>query len=344
MRFQFTLQTLLLSVVVIWSSMAAFGPGGLVLAAIILAAVAYIRSSESMWRAAAIVFLILLCGCCLLALLLPAVSTAREAARRARCINNLKQIMLALHNYHDDHGCFPPAYIADKNGRPMHSWRVLILPYIEQEVLYKEYDFSEPWDGPNNRKLAQVPVSAYFCPSSASSMTNSSYVAVVGPKTAWPKDKAINFKEIPDGASNTIMLVEIADSGINWMEPRDLSFEEALGGINPKSGKGISSRHLSYNGYFYHQTQVVYVTFADGSVRSLREGFPPERLEALLTIDGGENVDIEYWVDIKYWVKPRLNWAHCVALAALVVSTLLLLVRPRRREPQGAQSPGVHSD
>ena len=69
------------------------------------------------------------------------------------CKNNLKQIALALHNYHQANGCFPPAYIADKNGRPMHSWRVLILPYLELDHLYKQYNFNEPWDGPNNKKL-----------------------------------------------------------------------------------------------------------------------------------------------------------------------------------------------
>jgi hypothetical protein len=110
MRLQFTLQTLLLSVAVIWSSMATFGVGGLVLAAIILATVAYIRSSESMWRAAANVFLISLCGSCLL---FPALQSRREPARMLMCANDLKQIAMALHNYHEDYGCFPP-----RNSKP----------------------------------------------------------------------------------------------------------------------------------------------------------------------------------------------------------------------------------
>src|SRR5207244_4506816 len=72
-------------------------------------------------------------GVCVAAMcLLPSTRMPREASRRSVCVNNLKQIGLALQNYHDDFGCFPPAYIADENGRPMHSWRVLILPYIEQ--------------------------------------------------------------------------------------------------------------------------------------------------------------------------------------------------------------------
>src|SRR6476661_8060061 len=101
----------------------------------------------------------------LVALLLPAVQQAREAARRSQCKNNLKQIGLALHNYHDVNGCFPPAYIADENGKPMHSWRVLILPYLDQAALHTEYNFSEPWDGPNNSRLLARRPAVYACPS-----------------------------------------------------------------------------------------------------------------------------------------------------------------------------------
>jgi len=331
MRLQFTLQTLLLSAVVIWSSMAVFGPGGLVLAAVILAAVAYIRSSRSMWHAAGVVFLIFLCGGWLL-LLLPAVESAREQARASTCTGSLYQIALAMRGYHDAHGCFPPAYIADSNGKPTHSWRVLLLPYLDGQVLYQAYNFGEPWDGPNNRKLAQDKPSTYACASSrnwtsGSPMTD--YVAVAGPRTLWAKDKTIRLQNTSDGASNTIMLVEIANSDINWMEPRDLSFEEVV------HGSGFSSHHARSNGYFYHDTPVVNVALADGRVQTLPQGLPSEMLEALLTIDGGEAVDIEECAN--HAIPPRLNWTHCCAVVALLASVLLLLLRPRRRELQGPQ-------
>ena len=87
----------------------------------------------------------------------------RPADVRA-CANNMKRIALALRNYHTAYGCFPPAYVADKNGRPMHSWRVLILPFLKEDPLYKQYKFSEPWDGPNNKKLIAVRVMFYTCP------------------------------------------------------------------------------------------------------------------------------------------------------------------------------------
>ena len=152
------------------------------------------------------------------------------------CQNNLKQIALALLNYHQANGCFPPAYIADKNGKPMHSWRVLILPYMEMNALYNAYDFTEPWDGPKNKKLLATALQGYVCPSDpnayAPGATQTSYVAVVGRNAAWAGEKSrkLGPVDFPGGASNTIMVVEVANSGIPWMEPRDLSLDALASG------------------------------------------------------------------------------------------------------------------
>src|SRR6476620_7242903 len=134
----------------------------------------------------------------LVALLLPAVQAAREAARRMQCSNHLKQIGLALQNYHDHYHSLPPAYVADADGKPMHSWRVLILPYLEQKALYDKYNFNEPWNGPNNSKLHNEVVRVFCCPSRPGRQTNTetSYVVVTGPGTAWPADKPISFASI----------------------------------------------------------------------------------------------------------------------------------------------------
>jgi hypothetical protein len=113
----------------------------------------------------------------------------RPVELQSSCHNNLKQIAIALHNYHDTFGSLPPAYVADENGRPMHSWRVLLLPFIEHKALYDEYRFDEPWDGPHNRQLADYMPSVYRCPSDPGAnprLPISSYLAVVGPETIWP--------------------------------------------------------------------------------------------------------------------------------------------------------------
>jgi type II secretory pathway pseudopilin PulG len=222
----------------------------------------------------------------LIALLLPAVESARPAARRSQCMNNLKQISYALHNYHDRYGCFPPAYVADKDGRPMHSWRVLILPFMEQKGLYDQYRFDEPWDGPNNRKLAATVIQAYRCPSDESgSPTDTNYVAVIGPETAWPGTRCIQMGDIGDGLSNTLLLAEVHKSGIHWMEPRDLHVLQMAPGINPKAGQGISSAHPGG----------AQVALADGSTWFLSESIAPATLRKLLTIRGGESLATTDW-------------------------------------------------
>jgi hypothetical protein len=212
-------------------------------------------------------------------LLVPAVKGAREAARRASCTCNLKQLGVALHNYCDVYGCFPPAYVADKYGRPMHSWRVLLWPYMGAKEDYDRYDFSEPWDGPHNRLLTDKMPHAYHCPSDdLSRPRETSYAAVVGPETVWPDDEVVRFRDVRDGTENTLVIVEVAGSGIPWMEPRDLPMNVARAGINKAPGLGICSRH----------PQVVIALFADGSVHALDASNSSETLEALFTRAGGE--------------------------------------------------------
>lgn len=187
--------------------------------------------------------------CGLLAWLRNGIRDAQDAARRAACMDRTKQLGLALLNYHHAHGHFPPAYICDDNGKPMHSWRVLILPFMEQQALYDQYDFSEPWNGPNNSKLTVGPAirgATWFqCPGgdlAGTPLTN--YVAIVGPQTMWPEDECMRLTGEPGSGLDTIHVIEITNSDIHWMEPRDLTFEQATAGIQPESGLGISSEHL----------------------------------------------------------------------------------------------------
>jgi hypothetical protein len=227
--------------------------------------------------------------------LYPAIQNAREAARRSNCKGELKQIGLALLNYRETYECFPPAYIADANGKPMHSWRVLILPYIDQAALYSEYRFDEPWDGPNNRKLSTRIVvwgdySFYHCPSDRPASgepdaTMTSYVAVVGPETVWKGDVCVNVDEIADGPESTLMVVEVANSGINWMEPRDLYVLQMASTINPKGGQGVSSRHLGG----------AHAVTADNSVHFLFDTMAAATLRALLSRSGGETMSNEHF-------------------------------------------------
>ena len=215
----------------------------------------------------------------LIALTLPAVQCTGRSSARNLCSARLKSIACALHNYHDVYGCFPPAYVADKNGRPMHSWRVLILPYLEHQELYEQYRFDEPWNGPHNSKLDITDVWDFWCPGDRSGpRTQTNYLLVVGPETVWPGTRCMRLNEIRDGTRNTILVVEVRQSGIHWMEPRDLDIAKMPLAINAKAGQGISSSH---NGG-------AWVAFADGHLAFLPNTLPPAQLRGLLTTGSGK--------------------------------------------------------
>jgi hypothetical protein len=218
----------------------------------------------------------------LVAPLIPAVESPGLPSRRAACSNNLKVIGLALQNYHDMHGCFPPAYVTDAQRSPLVSWRVLLLPHIGHRDLYDQWKQhpDEPWNGPNNIKLSKAVPEWLHCPSDTGPATDTSYVAVVGPGTAWPRTVPTSLSQISDGTSKTVIVVEVANSGINWMEPRDLGSANRAPGINSTTGMGVRSSHP-------HHACVLY---ADGSTRALEQTISDEQLRALFTIAGGEKV------------------------------------------------------
>jgi prepilin-type processing-associated H-X9-DG protein len=202
------------------------------------------------------------------------------------CPERLAQIGAALRAYHDAYGSFPPVYVADSDGWPMYSWRVLLLPYLGHETLYDEFDLGRPWDDPANRRLADAAVDAFHCPAddrgtTTPSPTTTSYLAVGGPGTAWSGGRPTSLGEITDPASATILVVEVAQSGVHWSEPRDLNLIQMAPGVNPNAGQGISSFHAGG----------AYVLMADGSTVFLPSGIPPANVRAMLTTAGGEEVD-----------------------------------------------------
>ena len=217
----------------------------------------------------------------LAALLLPAVSSAREAARRAACLNNLHQIALAMQNYHTAHDTFPPAYLADKNGKPMHSWRVLLLPYLGQDALYRRYNFKEPWNSPGNQAVTASLPPMFRCPSDSTiNPTETNYVMIVGPQTISAGANAVKLKDITDGTSSTLMIVEVTGTGIHWAEPRDLKADAIDFSVDHRDGAGIGSQHPGGAN----------AAFLDGSVRFLNGDTDPDDVRAMSTISGGEHV------------------------------------------------------
>jgi hypothetical protein len=238
----------------------------------------------------AVLFVLLTCGGVLLAVLLPAVQAAREAsreaARRIVCNCQLKQIGLAMHVYQQNYGCFPPAFVPDKNGKPMHSWRVLLLPFIEGgDGVYKDYRFDEPWDSPHNRALASRMPEVFGCPSDGPRGATTSYAMIVGRHAISDGPTAHALRDITDGASNTIMLVEATQAHINWMEPRDLNVKNMRFQINGNGDPNVAKNEISSP-----HARGANVLLCDASVHYLSDSVDPKLLEALTTIDGGEGV------------------------------------------------------
>jgi hypothetical protein len=164
----------------------------------------------------------------------------------------------------------------------MHSWRVLILPYIDQLELYNAYKFDEPWDGPNNRKFAErMPRVFCFSGDHKPGITTTNYVAVVGPETIWSTtDRKITFDAIKGRSGRIILIAENQGAGIHWMEPRDLSFADMDFKVN--SPKGVSSKYDDPA-----------VAMADTTSYRLTAKVSPDTLRALFRIDGKDDVQYD---------------------------------------------------
>jgi hypothetical protein len=160
-----------------------------------------------------------------IAALVESVQKIREAAARIQSSNNLKQLVLAMMIYHDTNAKFPAAAVFDKNGKPLLSWRVTILPYLEQEKLYKEFHLDEPWDSEHNKKLIDKMPRVYLAPDDGSKTHLTRYQAFVGKGAFFEGTTGLRIADITDGLSNTIMVVE-APKGVPWTKPEDLAFDD----------------------------------------------------------------------------------------------------------------------
>jgi Protein of unknown function (DUF1559) len=204
-----------------------------------------------------------------------AVAKVVEVAERTKSINNMKQLTLAAHNYLDKYGVFPPAYTTDKDGKRLLSWRVHLLPYLEQDKLYKEFHLDEPWDSDHNKKLiARMP--AVFRSSADPKLAaagKTTYLAPIGEATMWPGSKGVRIADVTDGTSNTIFLVDAVDeAAVEWTKPEDLGYDANA----PMTGLGAR-----YHGGFL-------AALADGSVRLINIGISKTTLQAAFTRNGGE--------------------------------------------------------
>lgn len=213
------------------------------------------------------------------AMLLPAVTSARSAARRAQSTNNLKQIALAMHNYESANGHLPGT-VRDGDGKPLLSWRVQLLPYMEQAGLYNEFHLDEPWDSAHNKPLMERMPAIFAVPGAAAAPGKTFYRSFSGPGTLFEADNdGFRFATITDGTSNTIGAVE-AKEAVEWTKPgNEIPFD-----MQDEDGKALLGKLGGHSPGGFNAMML------DGSVRFLKQTINGNVLKALITRNGGEVV------------------------------------------------------
>ncbi len=197
------------------------------------------------------------------------------ASKRMMCANNMKWIGLALRQYEIDHGTFPPAFIPGDDEQPSHSWRVLLLPYLNQQDLYDRYRFDEPWDGPNNSKLAAMMPDVFRCPACIGETppTHTNYVACLHNDSVLSGSVPNARSSIDDPIRGTLLISETRTHAVHWMSPFDLPSTEMYAEI--ADGMGIHDRGFN-------------AVMADGAALFLPRTITPSDFESLVTRSGNE--------------------------------------------------------
>lgn len=207
------------------------------------------------------------------ALLLPAVAKVREAADRTKTSNNLRQVALALHNYASTYqDRLPPAAIYSQDGKPLLSWRVTLLPFVEEATLYKQFKLDEPWDSPNNRALLSRMPKVYERFGVVTAEPGVTFFRTfTGEGTLYSGPRGTSpyrISDIPDGASNTVFAVEATDA-VPWSKPEELTLSQPL-----KLGPPNSPTFL--------------VAMMDGSVRVINKNVSQGTLRSAINPKDGQ--------------------------------------------------------
>jgi type II secretory pathway pseudopilin PulG len=213
----------------------------------------------------------------LVALLLPAMRSAREPARRNQCLSQLKQIALAMHTYAEVHGEFPPAYTTDADGKPLHSWRTLILPYMEERQLYASIDLTKPWDDPVNAKAFKTHLENYQCPSEFAEPDNrTGYLAVVTPESVIRATEPRKREDLAGKSKSALMVIEVGEEhAVPWMSPVDADEAMVLGLGQTESATPHSSG--------------MNAALADGRGIFLQSELSKDSRRALISLDAADN-------------------------------------------------------
>jgi hypothetical protein len=319
------------------ASLTVFGVGGLILA-VVLVVVWLGRVRHRSWLEAVKGYWLLIILVVLGLLLFPAIQHARPPNYNTHSLNHAKQLMLAIQNYHDINGHLPPPYVTDEEGQPLYSWRVLLLPYLGGNFIYSKLHFDEPWDSPHNRPLLeQFDAEVFASPRISRFGRNdgtTDYVAIVGNDTLWPPKQTVGFRDVTDGTSNSIALIEVGGLDIHWAEPRDVSFDKA---IDLLTGKSTHLEEIVTDNYFTTETfelQTRVVGYLDGHADGIGPLKHREDARALLTRTGRERIqDDPEEIDVNSirHVDTIVHWDRVWGVAVFLALALLPGIPAARR-------------
>jgi len=219
--------------------------------------------------------LMLMCGGVIVALTLPAIQAARTAARHMQTMDQMKQVGLGFHRYHDVHGHFPAAVIEGPDGRPINGWRAAILPLTTDESVANAWDQESAWDSAGNAGLLTPTPECYVSSFDPSELTRAGMTRFVGirhPRSLLPGTEPVRLRDIVDGTSNTV-LVFYSDQfeGVSWAAPEDVSADEAF-----EIWSQASPLHP------------ILVIMGDGAVLRIDSPLSRQDFDALVTRNGGE--------------------------------------------------------
>ena len=311
-KFKFGLRQLFYATALIASGLA-LSPSTIGLSLFVLIVWGIVFFSSRPW----IMLGLLLLGVIVVSALWPTIQVLREPPYYASCRNNLKQIMLAIMTYESVNGRFPKDRIVvlDDGTELRHSWRIEILPMLEQGALFNSYDFKEPWDGPNNAKLESSMPAIFHCPSRKFDM-KTSYRLVNGPGTAFEFGTTTGLTDLHDGASSTIGLIEDSSNPTHWMEPGEFTAEEAAQAINSMTGAEL-----------VHQDESFFYSTAFGSGFATLDGethwWPPKSDKPMKA--GAFLIDDGYLFDPDVYGQPVVKIKYGVWSALAIYLVLILL-------------------
>lgn len=237
---------------------------------LLCAAILYRNARAALLFLAALVFFI---G----SMSIPCAPHGGRRGKTPQCADTMRSIAQALTQYAESRGHYPPAVIRDREGRPLYSWRVEILPFLDRADLYAQFHPDEPWDTPHNKGLLKE-CNMFHCPSDPTPPEMTSYVAVVGEQAMLDASLPRANDDCADGPGNTLLLVECSRSGVAWSEPVDVYLDTMPLSINTPIGIAMRSDHV----------QGCNVAFADTHIEYFAEGISPVNLRAFLTRNGGE--------------------------------------------------------